>query len=252
MSYEQLKRQWLAEEQVAFSGWDFSHIKDRWKGEQLPWDYEQLVINTLKPDDQLLDMGTGGGEFLLSIHHNPQLCSVTEGYEPNVRLCKQRLEPLGMTVRKIEDYHHIPYPDHSFDLILNRHEAYDINEVYRILKPQGTFITQQVGSKNDDDLIAKLDCEKEAVDIATADLHHAMKYAKATSLTIEAGYEAFTPIEFYDVGALIYFARIIEWEFKGFHVETKFKQLCALYKELQIKGSIRGTEHRYLMIAKKD
>ncbi|PXX81489.1 class I SAM-dependent methyltransferase [Dielma fastidiosa] len=251
MDFTELKKQWLAEEQASFKGWDFSHIRGRWMDEQLPWDYEQLLRRYLSCEHQLLDMGTGGGEFLLSLNHPYSQCSVTEGYEPNVQLCKERLEPLGITVRKIENPLHIPYPDASFDLVINRHEAYDFKEVYRILKPGGTFITQQVGGKNDDDLVAKLGCVKELPDPKTFDLQNAMHYALQASFNVELGYEAFTPIEFYDVGAFVYFAHIIEWEFGGFQVESHFDQLCTLAQELAEHGCIRGSEHRYLLVLKK-
>lgn len=35
-------------------------------------------------------------------------------------------------------------------MIINRHESFDIEEVRRILKPNGIFITQQVGGKNNE------------------------------------------------------------------------------------------------------
>lgn len=41
----------------------------------------------------------------------------------------------------------LPYEDESMDIIINRHESYDIYEVYRVLKKGGIFITQQVGGE---------------------------------------------------------------------------------------------------------
>ena len=63
--------------------------------------------------------------------------------------------------------------------------------------------------------------------------------------------EVFTPIHFYDVGALVYFAKIIEWEFPGFSVETCFENLSKLQKMLERDGVIQGTEHRFLIVAQK-
>lgn len=251
METNELKRNCLAEEAASFSGWDFSHLKGRWEGEQLPWDYEQILRQYLKPEHKLLDMGTGGGEFLLSLNHPAAQCSVTEGWEPNVKLCQERLEPLGICVRKINDPKHIPYPDEAFDLVINRHEAYDLNEVYRILKPGGSFITQQVGGDNDADLSVKLNCYREHVDADAYDLHKAMAAAVKSGFTVNQGFESYTPIKFYDLGALVYFAHIIEWEFGGFSVETHFDQLCTLQQELEIKGCISGMEHRYLLCLTK-
>ena len=55
---------WKKEETAAFEGWDFSHLKGRWENEQLPWDYKTIISKYLRPEMQLLDLGTGGGEFL--------------------------------------------------------------------------------------------------------------------------------------------------------------------------------------------
>lgn len=68
----------------------------------------------------------------------------------------------------------LPFEDNTFDIIINRHESFDINEVMRILKTNGIFITQQVGGKNN---------------------------------------EYFPYLRFKDIGAIVYFAKIIEWEF---------------------------------------
>ena len=43
-------------------------------------------------------MGTGGGELLLSFNHPYDKTSVTEGYEPNIKLCQEVLSPLGIKV----------------------------------------------------------------------------------------------------------------------------------------------------------
>ena len=67
----ELLRAWKAEEDAAhIHGWDFSHIADRYTEEtDLPWDYQRIVLERLRPEMKLLDIDTGGGEFLLSLHH---------------------------------------------------------------------------------------------------------------------------------------------------------------------------------------
>ena len=63
--------------------------------------------------------------------------------------------------------------------------------------------------------------------------------------------EVFTSIHFYDVGALVYFAKIIEWEFPGLSVDTCFENLSKLQKRLETDGVIQGTEHKLLIVAQK-
>lgn len=64
---------WKAEEQAAhIRGWDFSPIHSRYTAEtDLPWDYENIVCSHLEETAALLDMDTGGGEFLLSLGASP-------------------------------------------------------------------------------------------------------------------------------------------------------------------------------------
>ena len=55
---------------------------------------------------------------------------------------------MGIRVHPLHDGENLPLPDESFDLVINRHESFDPFEVYRILKPGGLFITQQVGGRD--------------------------------------------------------------------------------------------------------
>ena len=64
MNNDELVRQWEAEENHAFQGWDFSHLDGRWISPELPWDYVKIIKSYLNDTDVLLDMGTGGGYFI--------------------------------------------------------------------------------------------------------------------------------------------------------------------------------------------
>ena len=61
----------------------------------------------------------------------------------------------------------------------------------------------------------------------------------------------FQPIKFYDVGALVWFARIIEWEFPNFSVETHLQNLYKAQEVLESKGVIEGQIHRFYIVARK-
>ncbi len=63
--------------------------------------------------------------------------------------------------------------------------------------------------------------------------------------------EAYRPIKFYDVGAFVWFARIIEWEFPGFSVDKCFEKLLKMQEIIDKSGVYEGTIHRYLIVAKK-
>ena len=58
-------------------------------------------------------------------------------------------------------------------------------------------------------------------------------------------------IKFYDVGAFVWFAHIIEWEFPKFSVDKCFEPLLEMQKKIDTEGCIEGTIHRYLIVAQK-
>lgn len=145
---------WLIASAPSFEGWDFSYLTRSGRMQEFPltWNYANLVMDELEQAASLLDMGTGGGEFLSALPSRPAATFATEGYEPNVAIARRRLEPLGIHVERISEDDAIPYGDEQFELVINRHESYRPEEVKRVLKPGGLFLTQQVGGLNDREL----------------------------------------------------------------------------------------------------
>ena len=151
-------RLWKAEEACAYiHGWDFSHIDGRYTEDtDFPWDYRQVIGQYLTPDKKLLDIDTGGGEFLLSLGHPHKNTAATENYPPNVQLCKETLLPMGIDFRQADGDGELPYPDGSFDMVIDRHGDFNPPEIFRVLKPGGIFVMQQVGAENDRELVELL------------------------------------------------------------------------------------------------
>ena len=63
--------------------------------------------------------------------------------------------------------------------------------------------------------------------------------------------ECFPKLKFFDIGALVYFAKIIEWEFPNFSVDRYFEQLCLLQSIVEEQGFIESKEHRFIMVSQK-
>jgi len=147
MDFLSWKNAWLAEERMTFKGWDFSHIATRMTEEKLPWDYKEIVQSYMDPSKAMLDMGTGGGEFLLSLNPPRHKTFATESYPPNVEVCRKTLPSYEIEVRQVFRDEELPFDDGFFDLVINRHESFSASEVFRVLKPGGIFVTQQVGVK---------------------------------------------------------------------------------------------------------
>ena len=247
----QLIEKWLKEEdRFNLIGWDFSCVAGRWVTENIPWNYGKIIKSTLKDTDILLDMGTGGGEFLLTLMHPYEKTYVTEAYLPNVELCKNKLAPLGIVVAQTFDDNKLPFDKEQFDIIINRHESFELSEVSRTLKPGGYFITQQVGADNLFELRTTLNGEEPLQDFK----HGVKSYADGLSqlgFQIIMENEIKLPSKFFDVGAVIFYAKACEWEVPNFSVETHLDKLWEIQQEINRKGYFQGTENRFLLVARK-
>ena len=243
---------WKAEERIAhIHGWDFSHIAGRYTEEDdLPWDYREVILRYLRPEMKILDIDTGGGEFLLSLGHPHGNTAATENYPPNVELCREVLLPLGVDFRPADGGGMLPFDDGSFDLVLNRHGDFNAGEINRVLKPGGVFITQQVGAENDRELVELL-CGETELPFPEQYLDITERKFRDAGFEILEAQECFRPIRFFDVGALVWFARIIQWEFPSFSVDACLDRLLNAQRILERDGCVEGRIHRFMLVAQK-
>ena len=235
---------------LKISGWDFSYIEERSLMEDLSWNYREIVYSRFKADMTLLDMGTGGGELLSSFSDLPDITIATEGYPPNVPVARKRLESLGIQVVEVSEDLTLPFDDKSFDLVINRHEAYSSDEVYRILKDDGQFITQQVGGSNDFRLNGLLQ------DIPTKNFEHwnlyfALKEVENAGFKIGEKREAFPKTQFLDVGAIVFYIRMTPYQFPDFSINKYRDGLFKIHQSIQEKGSLEVQSHRFYFEAYK-
>lgn len=252
MNNQKFYELWKSEEAIAhIKGWDFSHIADRWvEDTNFPWDYRTAILENLRPEMRILDIDTGGGEFLLSLNHPHRNTAAMENYPPNITLCEETLLPLGIDFRPGPGCGPLPFGDGCFDMVINRHGDFNPGEIYRVLKPGGLFITQQVGANNDRELVALLYDDLTPV-FSEQHLSLTAEKFRRAGFEILRGEEAFNPVRFYDVGAFVWFARIIQWEYPGFSVDTHFEKLLKVQQLLEAQGVIEGRTHRFFLTARK-
>ncbi|MGH2495395.1 MAG: class I SAM-dependent methyltransferase [Ktedonobacteraceae bacterium] len=241
----------MADANYPFSGWDFSHISRTGRMVEGPftWSYASKLLMLLRKAQSLLDMGTGGGEFLSRLQPLPPLTCATEGYAPNVPIARQRLEPLGVHVYEVGEDGKLPFEDNQFDLVINRHEYYDPAEVMRVLKPRHQFITQQVGSTNENDLNALMGAYEYQFTNWTLD--YAVKQLQDAGWRIIEQKEDYPIMRFFDVGAIVYYLKAIPWQIPDFSVEGYFDKLVEVRNYIEQHGYIDFHTHRFLIVAGK-
>ncbi len=240
------------------SGWDFSWLGDRMSMSGVPWDYRAIVEAEVARATRVLDMGTGGGERLAQISSLPERTVATEGWAPNVPVAAARLAPLGIRVvhdeGAVDNVDQVDRPSRgrlafrnaAFDLVINRHEAFAAEEVFRVLGSGGRFITQQADSAGGDagELIGLPPLASRQFDrsFATAQL-------EAAGFVVHDGADAIEAISFSDVGAFAWYLRMVPWAVPAFTIDEHRRALERLH-ESGVPIVVRGL--RFWLSARKE
>lgn len=242
---------WQREEIQPFIGWDFSYLAGRMLEDPLPWDYIAQAGALMDGAASVLDMDTGGGERLLDMRaHWPERVVATEEWPPNLALASERLAPLGVEVRdvRITDEDPLPFEDAEFELVLNRHSAFNAAEIARILTPGGRFLTQQVHGMWTHDLMAYFGAKPQWPN-ATPERY--VPRLRAAGLEIVNVQEWQGKLRFIDVGAIVYYLKCVPWEVPDFSVATHQAGLFALQERLEETGDLSFFASYYTIEARK-
>ncbi|MGH2377929.1 MAG: class I SAM-dependent methyltransferase [Candidatus Limnocylindria bacterium] len=230
--------------------------------EQPPWSYEALARAAMRGARAALDLGTGGGEVLASLADSfPPLMIATEAYPPNLDVAARRLGALRARViaygldadrpapSAVQDgAAAVPLRDGVFDLVLDRHEAYDAREVARILAPDGVFLTQQSDGRSYEDLLQRFGASPQWPGVTLDNLVPELVDA---GLVIQSASQWWGGVAFSDVGAVVYYLKAIPWLVPGFSVAHFEPVLLELQQELEQAGELRFSEGLFLIRARK-
>ena len=246
----------LAEaEAIPFQGWDFTTLGTRLVLEPPPWALEDMVAERAASAESMLDMGTGGGEWLSSLPARAKATVATESWPPNVGVAGARLRALGVPLVQDEgatDNHRqtvenpkgrLAFRAGAFDLIANRHESFVAAEVARVLRPGGHFITQQAhsGSEQFHRLLGLTAPPREEFELALA-----VEQLQTAGLTVEEAEEGTATTVFADVGALAWYLQSVPWAVPGFSIRKYRQSLARLHP-----GPIRVPSTRFWLRARK-
>ncbi len=240
--------QWKRDAAAPFEGWDFSYLKDRVSEAEPGWDYLALARAAGSRSRDILDVATGGGEILSTLGPFPGRVRATEGYVPNVAVARRRLAPLGIEVFQANTASGMPFEDGAFDLVINRHGGFRPEEMHRMLKPGGTFLSQQVGGDNLADLIADFGAQPKWPDNT---LSRIADHFRGLGCAVTRAEEWRGPVTFADVGAIVYFLTAVPWVAPGFDVTTHLAHLEALERRRAAGEPLRFTYTRFLIEARK-
>jgi SAM-dependent methyltransferase len=241
-------------------GWDFSWLGERAVSRGPAWDFDGLVARHARSVPDLLDLGTGGGEWLASLPKLPSRIVATEPWPPNVEIARRRLEPLGGEVVAVEAAPDnvdqplglavpaLPFDDESFSLVVSRHESYLAAEVARVLRPGGFFLTQQMGG-DPNGFRAALGLPPVEPRIFGVEL--AREQLEAAGLRVVAAESGSAATTFADAGAFAYWLRAIPWNVEGFSISAFRGELANLQERLEREGPLTIEEPAFVVEAAK-
>jgi SAM-dependent methyltransferase len=247
-------------QELPVEGWDLTLLGDRLRVAPLPWDLDAIVARYVHDSPDLLDLGTGGGEWLASLPTRPPRTVATESWSPNVLVARARLEPLGIEVIETEpapdnvqqDVHEeggrLPFANGSFSLITSRHTSFVAAEIARVLAHGGTFVTQQVGGDYGDfyEALGLPRPSAKYVDLALA----AAQLERAGLIVTESG-EDFEVTTFADVGALAWYLRLIPWTVEGFSISACRDSLERLQEQIERNGPFAARLPAFWLAARR-
>jgi SAM-dependent methyltransferase len=235
---------------VPVEGWDFSWFDGRATEERPSWGYARLMGERMAGASAALDIQTGGGEVLAGIPKPPPTLMATESWPPNAEIARRNLRPLGGVVTATADDADLPFPDESFDLVVSRHPTVTLwPEIARVLQPGGRYLAQQIGPGTNRGLYEYLmgpqpDSQGRSADRAAA-------AAQAAGLLVTRLESQALRVEFFDIGAVVYFLRKVVWTVPDFSVDRYRDRLAALHEEIEATGRFTCYSQRFLIEASR-
>ncbi len=246
-----LLEMWKAEEELPFTGWDFSYLDGRMMLDQPPWSYTSRAKELMRRASSVLDIATGSGERLLEMRDCwPGRVVATEGYPPNLALASRRLEPLGVWVVEADsdEFSPMPFADGEYELVTNRHAALHLDEIARILASGGALLTRQVDGMWAHDLLAIFGAYPQWPE---ASPQKYVPWLKRVGLELIDLREWSGKLVFTDVVAVVYYLKAVPWLVPDFSVATHLEGLKALQRQLDAQGQLEFAAKSYLIEAGK-
>lgn len=130
--------------------WDFSKIK--YDEENLTqWDMYDILRKNSNAQSKILDLGTGGGEKVLTKFPDVSEILATDFSEEMIKTANYNLKKgnkTNITFRQMDNLK-MDTPNDYFDVVVARHTCIDAKQIYNTLKSNGILIVRGVD---------KLDC----------------------------------------------------------------------------------------------
>lgn len=238
-------------EAAQIAGWDFGWLDGRAIEERPTWRYFDQVSERVSEVSSMLEVQAGTGAMAGSLLFLPAMAVATEGFEPNVAVAAARLRPRGAhLVVTSQRTPGLPFHEESFELVISRHPIDSWwQEIARVLRPEGSYFAQHVGPHSLRSLSEFLMGPLPATSKRHPDSER--QAAETAGLTVRTLMVEWPRTAFFDVGAVVYFLRLVPWIVPDFTVERYRPELHRLHDVVEREGRFETTASRMLIDARK-
>jgi SAM-dependent methyltransferase len=236
-------------ERAPIEVWDFGWLDGRATEDRPTWRYFERVAERVAGVSTLLEVQAGVGSMIGSLPSPPRLAAATEGFAPAVAVAAPQLSSRGVyLVVTSQTIPGLPFTDGTFELVISRHPV-DVwwHEIARVLRPGGTYLAQHVGPHSLRSLSEFL--MGPLPDASMRDTEVERRAAEAADLVVLDMRLERPRTAFHDIGAVVYFLRLVPWIVPGFTVSRYRERLRDLHEVIQRDGGFETTASRTLVEA---
>jgi SAM-dependent methyltransferase len=241
----------IVETNGKLDGWDFSRVRARYN--PIPWNYVDVAHQYLKPQDRVLDIGTGGGEIFLSL---APYFGEGIGMDQNtamIEAAKRNQSALALNTISllVMEGSALGFNASEFDVVLLRHLRVYVSEIVRVLRKGGYFLTQMVGQRSSLNILGAFgwtpssfgpDWWQTVAQLADQFLLYGCR------IVVQAEYNV--PCWFSDLESFMFWLMSVPWP-EEIELEKHWPNINRVLEASQTERGIETNEHRGLLIVQK-
>ena len=203
----------------------------------------EIVSRYLNEQTHLAVISLDGGEYVSSFEKLPP---ITYTVEAQYEKAEERLAKRNVKVTRLTDEGKLPFKDERLDVVVNELTNFDKYDLYRVVKPGGYILVNQLGSDNYQELINVFLPFKLH---GHWDLESGSKSLSEIGLEIVDGVEEHGYVRFNSLTSFIHFMKQIT------RVDVTQDRFMNFYgqvlKQIKEKSYFELTTHRFMVVARK-
>jgi SAM-dependent methyltransferase len=238
-------------ERAPVGAWDFGWLDGRAVEDRPTWRFFDRAAERAAGVAALLEVQAGVGAMIGRLPSLPALSVATEGFPPSVAIAGPRLRARGVhLVVTSQARQALPFAEGRFELVLCRHPV-EVwwGEIARVLRPGGRYFAQHVGPHSLRTLSELFHGPLRERSARDPDAER--RAAERAGLVVQTLRVERPRTAFYDIGAVVYFLRLVPWIVPGFTVDDHRDTLRRLHGRIERDGGFETTASRTLVEAAK-